>query len=108
VADIATQDEAFRLLKEGARLLYTSAAGQPVQLGDVNAWFEQFNQLVQPLQLGDTYGVINEPEPTQNANLRGLLDHAAELIGDADGQKAQWLADYRDEISRIPGARAAS
>lgn len=58
MADIATQDEARRVLGEGARLLYTVAAGQYFELGDVNAWFEQYNQLVEPLDLGHQYGAI--------------------------------------------------
>lgn len=63
MADIATQDEARRLLGEGARLLYTVAAGQYFELGDINAWFEQYNQLVEPLDLesldlGHQYGAI--------------------------------------------------
>lgn len=108
MADIATQEQAFRLLQQGARLLYTSAAGQPVQLDDVNGWFEQYNQLVGPLELGDTFGAIIAPTPTEDSNLRGLLDEAAELLGDATGARAQWLADYQAEVTQMPGQRSAT
>lgn len=84
MADIATQDEAFRLLKEGARLLYTSAAGQPVQLGDVNAWFEQYNQLVPTLELGDTFGAIIE----QQSESDPLLELAGGVLADLAARTA--------------------
>jgi hypothetical protein len=80
VADIATQEQAFRLLKEGARLLYTSAAGQPVQLGDVNGWFEQYNQLAGPLELGDTFGAIVEQQ-SEDDPLIGEATAALDAIG---------------------------
>jgi hypothetical protein len=97
VADIATQEQAFRLLKDGARLLYTSAAGQPIQLGDVNAWFEQYNQLVPTLELGDTFGAIIEQ---QNEN-DPLLDQATAAF-DAI---AQLVTVRRDEFAAAVDAR---
>lgn len=59
--DLNQQDTAAQLLREGARLLYTVAAGQYFQLGDVNAWFERFNGLATQFDDGDlgvTYGAI--------------------------------------------------
>jgi hypothetical protein len=97
VADIATQEQAFRLLKQGARLLYTSAAGQPVQLDDVNGWFEQYNQLVGPLELGDTFGAIGE----RSNDADPLIDEAAALLRDLANRAIRARDDFGTAVDNV-------
>lgn len=97
MADIATQEEAFRLLREGARLLYTSAAGQPVQLGDVNAWFEQFNGLTrdESLRLGDSFG----PIVAREAESDPLIDRAQAALDDLAGRVTTVQHDFAEAVA---------
>ena len=76
--DLAQQDEAAQLLKEGARLLYTVAAGQFFELGDVNAWFERYNATATALELSDPYGAIGE----RSSESDPLVDQATAVLED--------------------------
>lgn len=91
--DIATQDEAARLLREGARLLYTVAAGQAFELGDINAWFEQYNTLVGSLGEGfrdEHYGVIVE----RTSDTDPLVDQAQDILADLVRRVSTARDDY--------------
>lgn len=93
--DAPQQDEAANLLREGARLLYTVAAGQFWQLDDVNAWFERYNALAAPLELSDPYGAIgqrqNESDP--------LIDQAKDALTSLAGRAASARDDFTEAVA---------
>lgn len=81
----ATQAEKDQLLVEGARLLYTVAAGQFFELGDINAWFERYNAIGGEPFASDHYGAIGE----RSNELDPLLNQAVTLLAQiADGAQA--------------------
>lgn len=91
--DLNQQDTAAQLLREGARLLYTVAAGQFFELGDVNAWFERFNALATQFtdeDLGGTYGAIG----ARTSESDPLIDQAAAALADL----AQRVSVARDDF----------
>ena len=99
--DLDQQDQAAQLLKEGSRLLYTLAAGQFFEMGDVNAWFERYNALAVPLELSDPYGAISEQ--SSDDPYRGLADRAAALLTSNQAERDAWVADYRAAVPQIGG-----
>ena len=90
MVDIATQDEARRVLGEGARLLYTVAAGQHFELGDINAWFEQYNALVEPLDLGRHFGAI----AARSSESDPLVEQAQLALADLANRAAKARDDF--------------
>jgi hypothetical protein len=90
----ATQTDIEQVLKDGARLLYTVAAGQFFELGDINTWFERFNALhVQD----DTYGAIgersNEADP--------LVDSALGMLNDLAGRAASARDNLTEAVAAV-------
>ena len=88
--DLAQQDEAAQLLKEGARLLYTVAAGQFFELGDINAWFERYNATATALELSDPYGAIGERASESDP----LIEQALGLLNDLAGRASGAVSDF--------------
>lgn len=96
--DLDGQDTARRLLDEGARLLYTVAAGQFFELGDVNAWFERFNAAREQLGLrSDSYGAIgqrsNDGDP--------LIDRAESMLDDLAERATQARDDFANAVANV-------
>ena len=92
--DLNQQDTAAQLLREGSRLLYTVAAGQYFELGDINAWFERFNGLATQFNdgdLGGTYGAIG----ARTSESDPLVDQATAILDDL----AQRAKVARDEFA---------
>jgi hypothetical protein len=90
----ATQTDIEQVLKDGARLLYTVAAGQFFELGDINAWFERFNALhVQD----DTYGAIgarsNDADP--------LIDQAEGVLAELVVRATQARDDFATAVANV-------
>jgi len=94
--DLDQQDTAAQLLREGARLLYTVAAGQYWQLDDVNAWFERYNALAQPLELSDPFGVIG----ARTSESDPLVDRAAAALQDLALRAVQARDMYADAVEQ--------
>ena len=94
--DLDQQDTAAQLLREGARLLYTVAAGQYWQLDDVNAWFERYNALAQPLELSDPYGVIG----ARSSESDPLVDQARAVLDDLAGRVGVAASDFASAVER--------
>jgi len=96
--DLDQQDTAATLLREGARLLYTVAAGQYFELGDVNAWIERFNALASDLRtpdenpLGDGFGAIAQ----RTTEADPLVDQARAMLEEL----AQRATTARDEFAQ--------
>lgn len=84
--DLAQQDEAAQLLREGARLLYTVAAGQFWQLDDVNAWFERYNATAAALELSDPYGAIGQRQNESDPLIEKAKDALTSLAAMAQSQ----------------------
>lgn len=96
--DLAQQDAAAQLLKEGARLLYTVAAGQFFELGDVNAWFERYNALAAgpgTLELSDPFGAIGE----RSNDLDPLIEQARDIIRDLRDRSATAHDDFEGAVT---------
>lgn len=102
VADLATQEEMAAVLREGARLLYTVAAGQFFELGDVNAWVERYNALVQrlgndsdeALRLGDTFGAIGQ----RQSEVDPLIEQAKAALEDLAGRAVSARDDFTGAV----------
>jgi len=89
--DLDSQDKARHLLDEGARLLYTLAAGQFWELGDVNAWFERFNAAREQLGLrSDPYGAIGQ----RSNDADPLIEQARDIIRDLHDRAANAHDDF--------------
>lgn len=96
--DLDGQATARQLLDEGARLLYTVAAGQFFELGDVNAWFERFNAAREPLALrSDPYGAIGQ----RSNDADPLIDRAAELLRDLANRAHESAAGFDQDVANI-------
>lgn len=92
--DLTQQDEAQRLLKEGSRLFYTVAAGQAFELGDINAWFEQYNALAStlgPAFQDEHYGAIG----ARTTEVDPLINSAQFLLSDLATRSAQARDDFQ-------------
>lgn len=93
-----TQDETARVLKEGARLLYTVAAGQFFELGDVNAWFERYNALTPQLGQGfedERYGVIG----ARSSDSDPLVDQAGAALNDLVARATAQRDDFETAVA---------
>jgi len=89
--DLDGQDKARHLLDEGARLLYTLAAGQFWELGDVNAWFERFNAAREQLGLrSDSYGAIGQ----RSNDADPLIEQAQGALADLVVRATQARDDF--------------
>lgn len=88
-------------LKDGARLLYTVAAGQFFQLGDINAWFERYNAIeLEP----DSYGAIAEVSNTADP----LIDRAAAAFEDLAARAINARDDYTEAVAGVRTPRAST
>ena len=95
--DLDGQDKARHLLDEGARLLYTLAAGQFWELGDVNAWFERFNAVREQLGLrSDAYGAIGQ----RSNDADPLVDDALSVLADLARRAAIARDDFTTAVER--------
>lgn len=95
--DLDGQATARQLLDEGARLLYTVAAGQFFELGDVNAWFERFNAAREPLALrSDPYGAIGQ----RSNDADPLIDQATAALEDLHARVATARDDFAEAVTQ--------
>lgn len=96
--DLDGQDTARQLLDEGARLLYTVAAGQFFELGDVNAWFERFNAAREPLRLrSDPYGAIGQ----RSNDADPLIDRAEGVLAELVVRATQAHDDFAAAVANV-------
>jgi hypothetical protein len=102
--DLDQQDTAAQLLKEGARLLYTVAAGQFFELGDINAWFERYNALAGQLELSDPFGAIgaisNPADP--------LIDQASAKLEDLAARAVAARDDFAEQVAGVRAPRGTT
>jgi hypothetical protein len=95
--DLDGQATARQLLDEGARLLYTVAAGQFWELGDVNAWLERFNAAREQLGLrSDAYGAIGQ----RSDDADPLIENAQRLLGDVFGAAQRARDDFYNAVEQ--------
>jgi len=95
--DLDGQATARQLLDEGARLLYTVAAGQFFELGDVNAWFERFNAAREQLGLrSDPYGAIGQ----RSNDADPLIEKAREFIRDLADAGEHALSEFDSAVAQ--------
>lgn len=97
--DLDQQDKAAQLLREGARLLYTVAAGQFHELDDVNAWVERFNDLARQFpdgDLGDPFGPIG----ARTTETDPLVEQAQDILTDLAQRTQGALEDYVTAVTR--------
>jgi len=95
--DLDGQDKARQLLDEGARLLYTLAAGQFWELGDVNAWFERFNAAREQLGLrSDSYGAIGQ----RSSDTDPLIEKAKAALADLDNRTQQAYDEFAAAVEQ--------
>lgn len=96
--DLDGQATARQLLDEGARLLYTVAAGQFFELGDVNAWFERFNAAREQLGLrSDSYGAIGQ----RSSDADPLIDRAEGVLAELVVRTTQARDDFATAVANV-------
>jgi hypothetical protein len=96
--DLDGQATARQLLDEGARLLYTVAAGQFFELGDINVWFERFNAARAPLDLrSDPYGAIGQ----RSNDADPLIDQAAAALEDLHARVTTARDDFTEAVANV-------
>lgn len=91
----ASEADKDRLLKEGARLLYTVAAGQFFQLGDINAWFDRYNGVGGEAFADEHYGAIGE----RSNDLDPLIEQARDIIRDLRDRSATAHDDFEGAVT---------